>query len=473
MMKLILILLLFTSVVGAEIIYIGQTSSGIDNGTSVENRHSMVWHNNSSNWSTTPGTTGKICPGDTIRFCTAISSNIYPIYGGSVGNWIVYDGAGNTFHGIIEWNHNGGTAGYYQFKNIILHSDTAGVQGSTFFNHGNAGTDTTKTSNYLTFYHITTASCFQTPLFLQYCRHVTIDACTLTNIKSAPIIFQRSCTGVIDIKNCLLTTDTVLTGNVQLDGIDIGDASNLTLENSTIINQGKTEGSSAHNDCVESYEGGGTPHAGPSKITIRNCLFVINTSKNDNVSWMMLENTNDSFMIYNNIFYSSRGGRTGNGININSSYKGAKFFFYNNTIVANGGGENLFRLSASNARLWFKNNIIYDSTGVGTMTQTYSNDSVVASNNCYYSIRSAVIWTVIESGSIKSNPKFIDKASNFKLQSTSPCIGTGIPSPLGSTYSTDYFNFNRTLPWDIGACKFVIIFGYPPRHIAKGKPQGG
>ena len=456
MKKTILLILTLAIGAGAKTVWIGQNSAGNDNGASAENCHSINWHNASTSWSATPGTPGKICPGDTVKFCTDISTNINPVYGGIVGYWIVYNGNMHTFNGLVNFSSIGDA--YFEFDNmnIVCNSEGQSGLGAVFFNgNTDAGSDTTKTANHLRFNHIN-SSVAPVPgcvFNLQFCRHACVNACTLLNTQTAPIMFQRASTGYDTVQNCYIANDTTITEDVQMDGIDIGDANNMMIQNNTIINRSVGEGAKllSHNDCVEWYAGGGSPSAGPSKITMRYNTFIINTPKNDNVSWNMLENSTDSIWIYDNLYVAIRGGRSGNGLNINSSGAGAKIFICNNTFVAIGGGENLFRLSPSSARLWFKNNIIYDSTSVGTMTQTYSNDSVVASNNCYYSIGTPSKWTITETGSITGNPKFNDKSSNWGLQSSSPCINAGVDAPLGAVYVTDYLRLLRVSPWDIGA----------------------
>lgn len=81
-MKYLLIFILSLSVL-AEDIYVAQTSSGLDNGTSPANAHSAVWLNTSGNWGTGAD---KVSAGDTVHLCGTITTALVAQGSGSVGS---------------------------------------------------------------------------------------------------------------------------------------------------------------------------------------------------------------------------------------------------------------------------------------------------------------------------------------------------------------------------------------------------
>lgn len=66
--------------------YFAQTQQGLGDGSSAANAQSAAWFNTGANWSATPATSGKICPGDTVRLCGTVSTPLVFQGSGSAGN---------------------------------------------------------------------------------------------------------------------------------------------------------------------------------------------------------------------------------------------------------------------------------------------------------------------------------------------------------------------------------------------------
>jgi hypothetical protein len=67
--------------------YIAQNSAGSNTGVDAANARAKSWFETSGNWSGTPGTSGKISPGDTVHLCGAIDS-LAMQGSGTIGNRI-------------------------------------------------------------------------------------------------------------------------------------------------------------------------------------------------------------------------------------------------------------------------------------------------------------------------------------------------------------------------------------------------
>lgn len=157
---------------------------------------------------------------------------------------------------------------------------------------------------------------------------------------------------------------------------------------------------------------------------------------------------------------------SGNGIlayNIFSGIKSSKFAIavragvsvevYNNVIVGVGNiGEGIFCDGAVIA----KNNIIVD---VNRAFAIGINGGLSASNNCLFGNTTDFHGAGSQTDGVLADPLFIDKVSGiFQLQSTSPCINTGVSVGLTSDIVGNPF---YGLP-DIGAYEYQYIRSIAP-----------
>lgn len=155
-----------------------------------------------------------------------------------------------------------------------------------------------------------------------------------------------------------------------------------------------------------------------------------------------------SGLIYNNLLV---GHDNQPSLSVASSNVSIFLGIYNNTIYA--GTTNAYNGTVYNqyASADYKNNIIYI-TGNGQCAEFTAGTHT---GNLYYAPAGSVGVT-LGVGERNANPQFVSIPTNFYLLASSPAIGSGIN--LSSYFSTDILGSTRTLPWDIGAYKYISTF---------------
>jgi hypothetical protein len=193
-----------------------------------------------------------------------------------------------------------------------------------------------------------------------------------------------------------------------------------------------SSGNTNHDDCIQTWQKGGTSGGPPYNWTIANNEFVMNTTATQNKSWHMLEQLGTGYVnIYGNLYVGLQGASGANGIAADNNNSGATFHIYGNTIVEKAGGpNNLFNISGSGS-YYLSDNIIYSTDAGNALTggETFTSRD----HNLWYGagIPSCSGFTGDICG---SNPLFTNYSGNdFSQQATSPAIGAG--ANLGSSYN--------------------------------------
>lgn len=133
--------------------YFAETTQGTGDGATAANAKNRTWFETAGNWSTTPGTSNKISPGDTVHIVGTIAG-LNPQGNGISGNpitilwdsgakvstpaatcsyivnrsWLVFDGGTN---GIVECTANGTALAN---RNVVFGFNASGISNVTFRN---------------------------------------------------------------------------------------------------------------------------------------------------------------------------------------------------------------------------------------------------------------------------------------------------------------------------------------------------
>lgn len=147
-------------------------------------------------------------------------------------------------------------------------------------------------------------------------------------------------------------------------------------------------------------------------------------------------------------------------------------YWYNNTVY-NCGTANvnnpLFQIRTGTASTTLKNNIFYAKTGTLKYFVNMGSVTPTNTNNCWYGIGAFASHVSGDYGtnanSVEADPVFIS-TSDFHLQSSSPCIDTGVD--LSATFTKDKDGVTRST-FDIGAYEYIIEYS---RGDEGGLPTG-
>ena len=271
----------------------------------------------------------------------------------------------------------------------------------------------------------------------------TVDGCTISN--PGLRMGDGACVEIIagstvTVQNSTLFCDATYSGGNQ-DGIMIeksgGAACTVTIDRNQIYGM--------DNSGVSVYDNGG------GTITVRYNKIYDNTYHG-----IQLNNTGDmsNFSAYYNVIYGNGPTQTGRGLSVAANSDGGTI--YNNVFYDNNSGVTLEDdCSLTN----FKNNICYDNRGYGI----YGEVGASITNfdyNCFNANDSADYDGFVEAtNDVTDNPLFVS-ATNFRLQSGSPCRNAGVD--LGLTQDFKGTKVPCGSNPDMGAFEFV---GYPDNIV--------
>lgn len=180
-------------------------------------------------------------------------------------------------------------------------------------------------------------------------------------------------------------------------------------------------------------------------------------------------------VVRNNEIHATNG--PGLLVNLNTS----NIQIYNNLFYGNRRGVYLYNTTADNIGIY--NNVFYNNSDNGISVDFTAPTNTSVRNNIFYS-NGAVIdgdalssttcdhnlgvpgdttSTTCSASSSGTNPQFTNAAAaQFTLTAASlSAIGKGVD--LSGTFTTDFTGTTRTVPWDVGAYKFVTAApGTPP-----------
>jgi hypothetical protein len=233
----------------------------------------------------------------------------------------------------------------------------------------------------------------------------------------------------ITISNNYIRTTTVDLGStVQTDIIETEGSTNVVIEGNYLeMRTGGSGGGSQHNDCIQTWEKGGSSGGPPGNWTIRYNKIVMNSPAANDRSWLMLENLTGVNNIHGNVFLGLQGASAANGLAADSNDSGSVFNIYNNTFVAkNSASNNVMNLVAPGTAN-IRNNIVHTQNQTAlTGSMTKNRDHNLWYGSSIPSCTSAELCNV--------DPQFKNYSNNdFSLLAGSPAIGAS--TNLGSAYN--------------------------------------
>lgn len=374
-------------------VYLAQSAQGNGDGSSCANARAASWFNSSSNWGSAATAIG---PGTTVRLCGSVTTSLTFQGSGASGNPVTIDGAGATYTGTIS---TGSSRSWWTVQNVTWSANYGGTLLTVW--GGSNGVFTGNRSD----------------------GHSGGNAIFLAQYNGS------SLPDTILISNNYIRTTAADLGNTQHDIIITEGSRNVILEGNYLEMRVGGSGSNAHNDCIQTWEKGGTSGGGPANWTVRHNKIVMNSSASNDRSWMMLESLSGTNNIHGNVFVGIQGAGAANGISASGNRTGVIFNIFDNTFVTKRGASNNILNLASPGTANVRNNIFH-TDGQTALTGSMS---VVRDHNLWFgpNIPSC-------SGKVGEicgrDPLFTNMAvEDYSLKSTSPAIG--VASNLGANYA--------------------------------------
>ena len=437
--------------------YVTQSGAGSGNGTSLANAWSVAAFNAS----------GVPTGGDTVNFSGTLTSSVIPGTNGTAAARLTLDFTGATLSGSnprIQINGNsyinllGGTFGTASSGSLIrangqIYHDVK-ISGWTFI--GPAGAVVSLLDG-------------KYPQFVELSNNY-LDNCTLG-------YSDTTNTHDLLIKNNFIRGSNNTTD--QTDIISFGDAYNVTIEGNKLIQQAPGATSGRHNDTIQTFESGATPHAPPYGWVIRYNWIEVNVpSGSGDTSMLMMELMGDhlgvpALKIYGNVFVGDpTDSASNNGICNDQNSSPYTVYFYNNTVIRKSGPDNTIRF-LSPGTLYARNNIGYaTNTGAGTYLAWTMTAGAQWNRNFFFHFDQCSAATSGPNGSCSTDPRFVDYTNNnFSLQSGSTLVGAGDSSigtefnqgiAPGATWPNPTLVARPSGAWDIGAYQSGGVVAPPP-----------
>ena len=480
MIKRLLFLILALPCYGANY-YVTQSGTGQANGSSVAN----AWSVGSFNSSTVPK------PGDTVFFSGTITSQIVENVSGAAGSPITLNLTGATVNGP------GGTGSYIVNNGQSYVTYLGGFLGPNATNSSNGNTNPANGSGnggpFIIDLSATNVVChditisgfiyaggkYDTPIFVyaRYVYNLTISGNNIINGGQFVIGLNSNCHDWQILNNSFISSLNCFT---QQDVIAIGDAYNVTIQGNMLVNhspnnQSEPAANYAHNDVIQTFTSGSTPHAAPYNWVVR-YNWICNNSQptsDGSGSWMMMENmTGNAAYIYGNVFIDpSNTANTNEGVVFDSCAAGTNVWFHNNTVIAHGmpAAVVLYFLNGTSPNtVYAENNVCEADTpnSIGTfINSTFVNNW---SHNLFanWALPSGSWGTSVGMG--MSDPFFVQYAGsgqtppgyNYSSRTGSPLIVVG-DSTIGATYNQGLapgatwpnpaLSWRTAGNWDVGA----------------------
>lgn len=479
------LLLALATVAHAATKYVAQSAAGSNDGSSAANAYSMAQLNAASPYSPTAG--------DTVVLNGTITTALVIPTSGSVGSPVTYQFAAAAKFSKAAWGTGTSAAIYGSGKQYItIDGASVGIiectdngiglgtdQAAYGLNMDNCDNLTVKNLTVRNVYiHVSgqtntlgayTSRC----LFAQNCDNLLVQGCTLNN----------AYTGIHDISNGAsvstqeFSTNTISACSTAIYGPALG-SSGDSITTASIHNNSVSMGANwqdpldaNHVDGIHAFGVSGTTNPINGLSIYDN---IINGDCGTQSSgFIFLEYGVYGPLIYNNLLTSTTNKPSLGyiAVKIFTAQGAISASIYNNTIVGLGtvpaGGIGIYYTNTSGSTLNLKNNILstcYVGVSVNgvAIAGTWNNDY-----NCYYNLgycgydtalrQTLATWrtqTGGESNSVTGNPSL---DAGFAPQVGSSVIGTGVD--LSATFTTDLTGATRTVPWDIGAYKYLGVSG--------------
>jgi hypothetical protein len=372
MKRLFALLMLPCQLYGATTYYVTQNGTSPYNGTQAAD-WSVANFNDTTKWSATAATPGKISPGDTVVMQGTITSQMNCAGDGLSGQVITVSfETGSIMTGKFSFNGKD----YIRMTGMRLadnYKDVAARGSIVTFGGG-----TSNTSNNCQVDNMYSKSVRGNFIAFGHCRNAIVKDCTFLDFQTMGMTAANNVDGITIENNMMVTATTYATGTPQsqLDLLHLGYASNVTVKGNRLVLRisvapGTLASNLPHNDIIQSYKNYDTgATARPTNWTIANNWFeidgVINGGGYSNFG--MCQEVTGTWLIYGNLFYShDLSSATSNGFNwaIHGIDRGSIGKFYNNTFVSlrNGLGQAISakpnQAGADRDRLEVVNNIFY------------------------------------------------------------------------------------------------------------------
>lgn len=446
LLVLVAFVFLITSVCAASDIYISQNAAGADTGADCADAYAASFFNNSANWGSG---SGQIGPGDTVRLCGTVSTNLTFQGNGSSGNPVILDGTGATMNAYIDV----GTS-YWTIQNVTWSTSYATNSSNQAVIQALGGWSNGVIQN----------------------NHIDVQ-------NSAQVIFMFTGNNML-IKNNYLRIYSPSGDGFDTDGVDWASATNITLQGNYIelnIN-GDAACGGCHDDIIQVWQYNSNPN--PTNATIIDNYFS-NVSPGatgpTQLSFCMMEATAGTWNVSDNVFFTTGAGSgDSNGCGWGGS---GTYYVYNNTFVeknGNGGSGLGSLLNGGSGTMHASNNILYrNATGNSPRSLLDQNGATITYNyDLLYSPASGDLPSGCSSqtGNICTTSSTIEtglfnnfSSNDFSLASGSAAIGAG--TNLGATYNTAIapgatwpnpatVTRSATGAWDMGA--YQSGTGSPP-----------
>ncbi len=512
-MKYILILfVLLVSSQAATTYFLTQSGTTPFNGTSGAPFRPSDF-NNSSNWSSTPGTSGKISPGDTVKLQGTITSFLITQGSGSAGNIITILFDTGAIMTAPYWTNGeaiqtsncdyitvdggatgtiGGVNGNPALANGIIESTANGTGLANQQVNGGVRGDN---GSHLTVKNLVIRKIYQ---------RNQGDAKTANETSTGCIGNYTPSHSYTDftVDNCILS-DAYIGIDAQYGG---SGAANFSFTNCTLSNCNWETHMGGTNDtaqidgfvCAYNVYNSNKNWDDPAGDYHHNRIFIapqdsattgyqhgVRVHHNICNDGYGLHSTAGFFMnafgsdwdvvIYDNLFFCPTDVPTNDLVTL-AMHTGTMTITNNSVYAASGSGSGFVTVSgaqgvSSSKTFNVYNNASYnmllmyyhDANGFTTLNEDNNIVSGTTFGNAYYQLEGSTYTTVAawralgfgwEASGSNANPLFVS-STDLHLQSSSPCIGAGVSQ--SSNYTTDFaaVTWSTGTGWGIGAYKFV------------------
>jgi hypothetical protein len=425
----VLVVLLLPALASAETLYISQGGGTVSCGSwGSQSTQSAAWFNTAANWG---GGAGEIDPGDTVRFCGTVTTNLTVQASGTSGNNIVFDGTGAT----LNARFNGDYRQYFTFQNVTF---TSGRTGPVMYFQG---------ASYLTISNVTAQNVVgDEPLELREASYVTVDQLNLDGLDTWGIHMRLA--HHITLSRLHIVTATTAS-SAQKDIITSYGANNITLEKSFIHSRLVGTTSTAKNDIWETGCSDGRWNIDPCpgtysyNNTIRYNLFIAEKSGIINHNYYLSGPNYGGDKIYGNVFVDKGTNYVAQYIVYASVGHDYSADVYNNTFVAienrPTNAINVYAPFGSDFTVNLRNNIFHNAYSSGDAIAGSANVIFNNSHNIWNGFKSngwvggtCAAWA--GTGEVcNTDPLFLNYDNDdFSLRESSIAMYAGID--LGSEY---------------------------------------
>lgn len=476
--------------------FVTQSGAGSANGSTLGNAWSVANFNTAGNWSSTPGTSGKISPGDTVTLNGTFTGSLNTQGDGASGNVITINFASGAKFSASPYS---GTA--ITVKNNYLTVDGVDNTQVRFESLAN-GTGLASQVDctfvvVLSAHDVTVKNCKCGPHYIrtigpeqnQYGTAIFVNSSSANcnNFTADNNVFSNMFNGIVTNWGNGASGVTITNNNLSYQnwGIGIGDRGNAGDSLTGVLVKGNNVSQWANWD--DTSLANNNHHNGVFLVwnngtgtvdgaVIANNFFGANTG--GTMSGQVHSNGNvTNLYVINNVFAPGLGDSIGNAAcYVWGLYATTTISIYNNTFVqpygAGGTAGALLQNSYSTSTNFiFRNNLMTGPLFAFVNWFPYTGGVNTRNHNSYYAGGSTLnfggpggndplsTWQGwgYDLDAITTDPKLVG-SGNYQIQASSPAVGTGTNlTSLGiAALNKDALGNNRpaTGPWDIGAYEY-------------------